>query len=319
LQAPQLPIPSPTVPLQGLNPAAFDKFNALTVAAPVPLTTGDRLTTVLGSMAASAAGAKNMGDFLLGMGAGAGKGAAANIATMRGDTKEAQEKQFALDKLQAQVGVDKAQAEQQGKNYGISAKNEDARLLNLVATEQAKLDAAAKNKVEELKNDLDWKKWQMFQPQIKADKDGVTIITRQPDGSMKVDMQKTNDMDAMADRMKDAAAVYGKDSGTVEALRYMALAKQGEPWVRRQIMRDMVEQNHLRSALGEDQFKKLEKEAEKSLDQTLRGKPEEWDAQKKKRMSDMLWGMNLPDEAWLPYMLKQKNFGALMMARPAGG
>lgn len=318
ITAPQLPIPGATTPLQGLDPKAFDRFNTLAVTRPPPMDTSDRITTVLANMAANAAGGKNFADVLLGAGAGASAGAAKNIAQERGEAKEFANENFDLQKLLAGVDVQKAEAAQQGANFKISAGNQDNQLLQQVKTEQAKLDAAAKNKVAEIQNEVDWKKWQLFQPQIKADKDGVTVIERTPEGGMKVTVQKGNEMDALADRIKDAGAAFGKDSASVDMLRYAGLARQGEPFVRRQIMRDMVDRNLVRGAVGEDQFKKLEKEAEKGLDQSLRGKPEEWDSQKKQRILDILWSQKLPDETWLPYMLKQGNFGAAMLARPNG-
>jgi len=277
------------------------------------------MANVLAQMAAGASGAKNLGDLLAGAGAGAAAGAAENIKGRRNEEKAYGEKEDALKRLLAQVGVDKAEAETRGENYRISAKNEDNRLLNLVQTEQAKLDTAAKNKIEEHKNAADWKKWELFQPQIKADKDGVTIIERNPQGGMKVTVQKGNEMDAIADRMGDFEKVYGKGSEAAEALRYAALTKQGEPYVRRQIVRDMVTKGQAVDVLGPDQYKALEKEAEKGVDPKLMAKPEDYNAAKQQRMIDLLWGqLQGKDEAWLPKMLEKGNFGARLLAQPGG-
>jgi GH24 family phage-related lysozyme (muramidase) len=314
--APQLPLPPTTEALRTLDPRLYDQFNTLKVTRPEPLDTGSRITNVLGQMAAGAVGAKNAGDLLLGAGAGAGAGATQNIRQMRKEDADYKEKEDDLKKFLMQMGLRKGEAEAQAANAGIQARNIDRGLLHQVKTQQAQLDQSAKNKLAEIQSELDWKKWERFEPQIKADKDGVTVVTRQPNGGIKIDQHKGNEIDAMADKIRDTAAIAGKDSASVEALRYMALSKQGEPFVRRQIMRDMFEKNMSREVLGETAYKALEKEAEKGLDPGLRGKPEEFDSQKKQRMLDLLWAQKPPDEAWLMPMYKRGHIGAQMLARP---
>jgi len=318
-RSPQLPLPGATVPLKGLPPNAFDAFNQLKVTRPEAMGTGDRITNVLAQMAAGAAGAKNIGDVLAGAGAGAAAGAAENIKGRRSEERAYGEKEDALRKLLAQVSVDKAQAETQGQNYQIAAKNKDNELLNLVKTEQAKLDTATSNKIEEHKNQIAWDKWKMFQPQLVPTKDGLMIVERNEQGGMKATVQKGNEMDALADKMGDFEKIYGKGSEAAEALRYAALTKQGEPYVRRQIVRDMVSKGQVVDVLGPDQAKVLEKEAEKGVDPKLMTDAKAYAAAKQQRMIDLLWGqLQGKDEAWLPKMLEKGNFGARLLAQPGG-
>jgi hypothetical protein len=316
VSAPRLPLPPTTEALRTLDPRLYDQFNTLKVTRPEPLDTSSKITNVLGQMAAGAMGAKNAGDLLLGAGAGAGAGATQNIRQIRKEDAEYKEKEDDLKKFLMNMGLRKGEAEAQAANAGIQARNLDRGLLHQVQTAQAKLDTEAKNRLAEIQHQIDWKKWDYFNPQIVPSKDGVTVVTKAQDGGIKVDQHKGNEMDSMADKMRDAAAVYGKDSSAVEAMRYMALAKQGEPFVKRQIMRDMFEKDMHREVLGDTAYKALEKEAEKGLDPTLRGKVEDWNAAKKQRMLDLFWSQRPPDEAWLLPMYKRGHLGAQMLARP---
>lgn len=320
ISAPRLPIPGATTPLKGLPENAFDQFAQLGVTRPPPRNPVDNIVAILGAMSGAAAGAKNAGDLLAAVGGAGGAQAQKNVLTSREEGKEFSQREDAMKRFQAEIGVRKAEAETQAENYRIQAQNEDKRLLNTVATEQAKLDTAAKNRVEELKSEINWKKWARFEPEIKIDKEGVTVVKRKPDGSMDVTMTRGQDMDAQAERMRNAATIYGKDSATVDVMRYQALAQAGEPFVRRQIMKDMVDNNQAIDVLGPEQYKGLRKEAEKGVDIKLQGKPEEYEAQVKQRMVDLLWQqLQGRDDVWLPKMLQKGNVGAAMLARPAGG
>jgi GH24 family phage-related lysozyme (muramidase) len=326
LSAPRLPVPGATTPLKGLPANAFDQFAQLGVTRPPPRNPVDNVVAILGAMAGGASGAKNVGDLLTAVGGAGGQQAAKNANLSREEGKEFSQREDAMKRFQAEIGVRKAEAETQAENYRIEAQNRDKTLLNTVATEQAKLDTAAKNRMNELKNELDWKKWERFEPQVKIDKDGVTVVKRKPDGSIDITSTRGKDMDAQAEAIRNAATIYGKDSAAVNALRYQALGQAGEPYVRRQVMKDMVDDNAVVDILGPEQYKVLEKEAEKGLDPALRGK-EEYDAQKKQRMVDLLWqqlkGKDAEDQAkkdnlWLLPMLRRGNPGAAMLAQPGG-
>lgn len=323
--APNLPLPGQTEALKGLDPKVFEALLGLKPTAMNKLSTGDKIGMILGSMAKGAQGAKNMGDLLLGMGAGGGAGASANIMLERGDQEKFNQAKDALAKLAAQTEVSRGEAAQQGQNYQIQARNRDNDLLNQVKTEQAKLDTAAKNAMAEVGDRFDLKKWEYFQPQVHATSDGVTVITRTPQGGLKVNSTKLNDMKADAERITEAAKLFGKDSKVVDTMRYTALREKGEPYMRQQILQDAVEGNHIASILGDEEYKKLEVAAKKGIPPVLLGKPEEYTKELKERMTALLWEKFNPksaderkkiDNLWLPYMLQKGNIGAAMLAQP---
>lgn len=313
--SPTLPIPGQTIPQEGLDPKAFDKFNALNVTRPAPMSTADRLTGVLGGMAAGGANAKDLGSLMMGAGAGAGQAAMQNIKVERGEQKEFGEKSDALAKLLAEIEVRKGEAAQKGRNYGIEAKNEDSRLLNQVATKQAELNAAIQNKNIDALNDFEMKSFLNYEPVVKASKDGISVVKKNPDGTTTISTQPLNSFSAQADAMKEAieAAAGDKKSPVVQTMLYQGLAQKGEAFVRAQAARDLVNEGHLQAVVGDNKFKEWTKEAEKGLDQGLRGRPE-WDTQLKNKLYEKFWSERPPDDIWLPYMLKRGNPGAIMLA-----
>jgi GH24 family phage-related lysozyme (muramidase) len=322
ITAPQLPIPGQIQPLQGLDPHAFDALKALAVSRIAPMSTSDRITNVLAGMAGGAIGAKNVGDVLLGAGAGGGAAAGKNIATERGEEKQFLERQDLMKRFQGEVGVREAEAKQQGVNYKTSATNENTRLLNQVKEEQAKLDAAAKNKMEEIGSNFDLQKFQYFMPQAHVTSDGVSVITRKPDGSMNVATTKLNDMKQTAEQIESAtkAAVGDKNAPAVQMLKYKALEQQGTPWVKMEIARDMVNNNDLPDVLGAEQYKKLEDEAKKALPNTLMATdPKGYEQKRKDKLLELFWRQKVPDQLWIPKMAERNNFGAIMLMPKAPG
>jgi hypothetical protein len=322
ITAPQLPIPSQIQPLQGLDPHAFDVLKALAVSRIAPMSTSDRITNVLAGMAGGAIGAKNVGDVLLGAGAGGGAAAGKNIATERGEEKQFLERQDLMKRFQGEVGVREAEAKQQGVNYKTTATNENTRLLNQVKEEQAKLDAAAKNKMEEIGANFDLQKFQYFMPQAHVTSDGVSMITRKPDGSMNVATTKLNDMKQTAEQIESAtkAAVGDKNAPAVQMLKYQALEQQGTPWVKMEIARDMVNNNDLPDVLGAEQYKKLEDEAKKALPNTLMATdPKGYEQKRKDKLLELFWRQKVPDQLWIPKMAERNNFGAIMLMPKAPG
>jgi hypothetical protein len=121
LSAPNLPVPPAVTPRVGLDPAAYDKFNALTVLRQAPMSTSDRITNVLAGMAQGAQGGKSVADVLLGAGGGAAGAAGANVQRARGEEAQSLAKQMELQRLKAGVGVQQAQAVQQGQNFKVDA------------------------------------------------------------------------------------------------------------------------------------------------------------------------------------------------------
>lgn len=318
LTSAQIPIPSAIKAQQGINPQVFDEFAKAKPTATEPMTTGDRITNVLAHMAAGAQGGRNWADVLLGAGGGAAKGAAGNIATERGEKKSDAEKLREFQQMLAGVGVRKEGARVEGENFKTQAENLSSQQLYERNVQQANIDNETKNKLEGLKNQVDWKKFELFQPQITASKDGVTLVQKNPDGTIKIETTKTNEMDAAADRIKDAGQIFGKDSAVVSALQYEQLGKMGEPYVRRQMLRDMVEGNHAKDILG-SQYEELKKKAEAGIPVTLMGKPEEHKKQFDARMVDLLWQLQLPDQAWIPLMAQRGNYGAKRMIQGGAG
>jgi hypothetical protein len=315
LVAPQLPKPGLMQPHVGLSPEAYDRFNALRVIMPPPLETSDRITNVLAQMAAGARGAKNVADVMLGAGAGAGAGAAANVARDRGELEKGSERSQRLMEMLAGVGVDQAKAAQQGANFGVDAANVNTANLNQVQTKQAELDAATKNKLAEIGHTLDMQKWQLGLPDIKPTKDGgFSTVVRMPDGTTKITVQKSQDMEEMAKKAREAETVFGKGSPMASTLKYQALENAGgEAAVKREVLSDLVAGNHVESVLGQDEYKKLNTEAEKGIDPSLRGKIEEFDKERKRRLVDLLVSKNIPDSVYVPYMAKTGNYGAVRL------
>jgi hypothetical protein len=143
---------------------------------------------------------------------------------------------------------------------------------------------------------------------------GFSTVVRLPDGTTKITVQRSQDMEEMAKKAREAETVFGKGSPMASTLKYQALESAGgEAAVKREVLSDLVAGNHVESVLGQDQYKKLNTEAEKGIDPSLRGKIEEFDKERKRRLVDLLVSKNIPDSVYVPYMAKTGNYGAVRL------
>jgi hypothetical protein len=320
ISAPQLPIPGATEALKGLDPRVFAMLQALQPTAMPKLSTGDKIANVLGEMAGGAKGAKNIGDVLLGAGAGAGRGATENIMTERGDLARFNQQKDALARLAAETEVEKGRAAQQGENYQIQARNRDKELLNQVATEQAKLDTAAKNRMAEIGTDFDREKWKLGLPQPHITSEGISVVTRTPEGGIKVDTTKWDSLKSEAEKMEQTikANLGDKAAPAVQMLRYQNAARAGEPYIRMEIARDMIDKNEYAQVLGPTAAKKLEEDAKKAVPiGRMATDPKQYDKDLKAKMLEIFLSSKPSDQVWLPKMFELGNFGAMMLRRAA--
>lgn len=330
LSAPQLPS-YPTIEAQkGVDPAAFDRFNALKVIAPEPLTTSDRVTNMLAAMASGAAGAKNIGDLLLGAGGGAAAGAGRNIAQERADKRHTQEKELELETSKARVGVERARAVAEGQNAQVAARNQMALGQQQVGTQQAQIDAQTQNKMKELQHDLDLKRFQFGLPSVSPTKDGgATIVQRQEDGGAKITTMKGSELDTISDQIKHVTAAFGKDAPVADMMRFELLGKQyGTPLVRREVIKDALP--YMANILPEAEYKKLDAEAKKGIPAYLMSQPKEYEKVRLEKLTDLLFAQSPEklDPILIPYMAKLNNYGAMKLiqggiaaqqAQPPGG
>jgi hypothetical protein len=271
-------------------------------------------------MAGGAKGAKNIGDVLLGAGAGAGRGATENIMTERGDLARFNQQKDALARLAAETEVEKGRAAQQGENYQIQARNRDKELLNQVATEQAKLDTAAKNRMAEIGTDFDREKWKLGLPQPHITSEGISVVTRTPEGGIKVDTTKWDSLKSEAEKMEQTikANLGDKAAPAVQMLRYQNAARAGEPYIRMEIARDMIDKNEYAQVLGPTAAKKLEEDAKKAVPiGRMATDPKQYDKDLKAKMLEIFLSSKPSDQVWLPKMFELGNFGAMMLRRAA--
>lgn len=280
-----------------------------------PMSTSDRLAAVLGAMAAGTKGAKNIGDLFAGMGAGAGTAAATNIAAERGENVK---NQNALqDHLRTLIGMQSrvAEADQSSKNLQIETANKNKELEYNRAVNQAKLDNETRNRLEEIKYDVNWKEWQQGQPQFTVTKDGITVVTKQPDGGAKIVVMPTNEnasTEKTAELLKDMNAAGLKDTTQAQLLRYGQYAK--DPLgLRRVLMHDAID-----GGMQKDFLKSQYENIRKLVQQGVQGTDtKQRDAMEKERWLNILMTMltngQLKDEDWIPIMAKAGNVGARIL------
>lgn len=328
LSTSQLPQYPTVEPMRGIDPAAYDKFNALRVMMPPPMAQGDKVANMIAGMASGARGAKTAGDVLLGAAGGGGAAASQAEAQNRAELMRGSEKTFDLQKLLAEMEVRKAEAAAQGGNYGVQARNLTAQGQFGVGTRQVEMDTATANKMAEMQHQLDMSKFQTGIPQYTVDKDGNTTLVHRkfnPDGTLttEIKVDRSNDFKTLSEKVKEVETLVGKGSPIAAALGTQVWGKYGDTGLKMGALHDMVYNNQVGQVLGEDNFKKLKQEADKSIPPEERGQRTYEDTLKKVMYSLVLkqYGQGgLPDNIFLPKLqsLGSTNAQSLKMAPRPG-
>jgi hypothetical protein len=277
--APQIGTPPELQALKTRDPASYDRFDALSVVRPPPLSQGDRVTNILAAMAQGAQGAKSIGDFLLGAGGGALSGAAGLSRQQRTEDLRAAEKQSDLDILKAGKGVEKAGAVAEQSSAQINAANTNALNAWHAAVDQAKLDTEAKNKTNEARHKIDLLAFERGEPEVVRDADGLTVYRKGTDGSLTMTNIPSSGAGSMAKRVHDMRKMLDdagvpKDSSAREPIENSLIATMGYQLggvsgVRAMLLDDLVDkittQGQWKDILPPKVFADLEKRVQASF------------------------------------------------------
>lgn len=300
---PQIPAPPAVIAAKTTDPNAYDAYSAIKAVAPEPMGTADKVTNILAAMAQGARGTKNIGDFFLGMGGGAGTAASQNI---QGARKEAF--QFARDEMenrrfQAEVGVRKAGAVADRENAGIAATNINNENQWKTIVKNSELDADVQNKLADYNFKLAEKAWSLGQPDFKTLDDGrIVMTTRQPQGGIKFDVVNMGTQDGL---LKQAAAQadqlkkLGITGGPVDSMRYMILGNQAaqrggaglaKEALTVEVLRETIEKDGLKDIFGEENYKQIVKRAEEGIPTSAKADTNNYPEMLKQRLLLILSG-----------------------------
>lgn len=326
-QSPQLPMPPM---MQGPVPVDYSKMlEMMQQAMPKgqqPLSLKEKALNIIAGLASGAAAGRagDWGSVLAGMGAGAARGAVGALAAERGMTKEDQAAMQAYYSQMAGVYGKTAESGAATTNAQRKTENENNLAIYERNVNQAKLDAQTRNKLNEVKYAIDWKAWEAGQPQVHATDNGISIVTRKPDGGVNIKSQSFKNFDKQWQQMKSMGEVLGKDNPQVQAMVYsqMAQTEGGDIFARRAMLNDLVERGGVQQALGADTYKQLEKEVDKAVPKTkMATDPKGYEKARNERMVDLLFQQmmagNLPD-TWIEQLAKSGHPGAMMLVQGAG-